>query len=46
MQQDRIRGFALATPEHWAAIQPYGLSLEPLGSNGRAALGQEDTRSG
>ena len=46
MQQDRIRGWALATPEQWAAIQVYGLSLEPLSSNGRAALWQEDTRSG
>ena len=46
MQQDRIRGWALATPEQWAAIQAYGLSLEPLASNGRAALWQEDTRSG
>ena len=46
MRQDRIRGWALATPEQWAAIQAYGLSLEPLASNGRAALWQEDTRSG
>ena len=46
MQQDRIRGWALVTPEQWAAIQAYGLSLEPLASNGRAALWQEDTRSG
>ena len=45
MQQDHIRGWALATPEQWAAIQAYGLSLEPLASNGRAALWQEDTRS-
>ena len=27
-------------------IQAYGLSLEPLASNGRTALWQEDTRSG
>ena len=46
MQQDRIGSWALATPEQWAAIQAYGLSLEPLASNGRAALRQEDTRSG
>ena len=45
MQQDRIRGWALATPEQWAAIQAYSLSLEPLASNGRAALWQEYTRS-
>ena len=46
MRQDRIHGSALATPEQWAAIQVYGLSLEPLASNGRATLLQEDTRSG
>ena len=45
MQQDRIRGWAPATPEQWAAIQAYGLSLKHLASNGRAALWQEDTRS-
>ena len=28
------------------AIQAFGLSLEPLASHGRAALWQEDTRSG
>ena len=46
MQYNRIRCWALATPEEWAAIQAYGLSLEPLARNGRAALWQEDTRSG
>jgi hypothetical protein len=46
MQQDRIRSRALATPEQWAAIQAYGLSLEPLASNGRAALWQQDSSSG
>ena len=46
MQQDLIRGLAPAILEQWAAIQAYGLSLEPLASNGRAAYWQEDTRSG
>ena len=46
MQQDGIPSWALATPEQWTAIQAYGLSLEPLASNGRAALGQQDTNSG
>ena len=46
MLQDRICGWALATQEQWAAIQADGLFLEPLASNGRAALWQDDTRSG
>ena len=46
MQQDGIRRRALPTPEQWTAIQAYGLSLEPLASNGRAPLGQQDTISG
>ena len=37
---------ALATPEQWAAIQAYGLSLEALASKGRATLGQADSNSG
>ena len=45
MQQDGIRSRALATPEQGAAIQAYGLSLESLASNGRAALWQEDSNS-
>ena len=46
MQQHGIPSWALATPEQWTAIQVYGLSLEPLASNGRAALWQQDTNSG
>ena len=46
MQQDDIPSRALATPEQWTAIQAYGLSLEPLASNGRAALWQPDKNSG
>ena len=46
MQQDCIRGWALATTEQWAAIEVYGLSLEPLASNSSVALWQEDIRSG
>ena len=46
MQQDGIPSRALATPEQWTAIQACGLSLEPLASNGRAALWQQDTISG
>ena len=46
MSQDGIPSGALATPEQWTAIQAYGLSLEPLASNGRAALWQQDTNSG
>ena len=46
MQQDGIPSRALATSEQWTAIQAYGLSLEPLASNGRAALWQQDTISG
>ena len=46
MQPDGIRSRALDTPEQWAAIQAYGLSLEPLASNGTAALWQEDSNSG
>ena len=45
MQQDGIRRRALATHEQWTAIQVYVLSLEPLVSNGRAALWQQDTNS-
>ena len=46
MQQDGIPSRALAMPEHWMAIQAYRQSLEPLASNGRAALWQQDTISG
>ena len=46
MQQDDIPSRALATAGQWMAIQAYGLSLEPLASNGRAALWQQDTNSG
>ena len=46
MQQDGIPSRALATPEQWTAIQAYGLSLEPLVSNGRAALWPQDIISG
>ena len=46
MQQDGIPSRALANPEHWTAIQKYGMSLEPLASNSRAALWQQDTNSG
>ena len=46
MQQDGIPSWALATSEQWTAIQAYGLSLEPLASNGRAALWQQDTNCG
>ena len=46
MQQDGIPSRALATTEQWTAIQAYGLSLEPLASNVRAALWQQDTNSG
>ena len=46
MQQDGIPSQALATPKQWTAIQVYGLSLEPLTSNGRAAIWQQDTNSG
>ena len=46
MPQDGIRRRALATPEQWTAIQAYGLPLEPLASNARAALRQQDTISG
>ena len=46
MPQDGIPSRALATPEQWMAIQAFGLSLEPLASNGRAALWQQDTISG
>ena len=46
MQQDDIPSRALATPEQWTAILAYGLSLEPLASNGKAALWQQDTNSG
>ena len=46
MQQDGIPSRALATPEQWTVIQAHGLSLEPLASNGRAALKQQDTISG
>ena len=46
MEQDGIPSRALATPEQWTAILAYGLSLEPLASNGRAALWQQDTISG
>ena len=46
MQQDGIPSRALATPEQWTAIQAYGLSLEPLASNGGTALWQQDTNSG
>ena len=45
MQQDGIPSRVLATPEQWTAIQAYGLFLEPLASNGRAALWQQDTNS-
>ena len=46
MQQDGISSWALATSEQWTAIQADGLSLEPLASNGRVALWQQDTNSG
>ena len=46
MQQDGIPSGTLATPAQCMAIQAYGLSLEPLASNGRAALWEEDTISG
>ena len=37
---------ALATPEQWTVIQAYGLSLQPLASNGRGALWHQDSISG
>lgn len=46
MEQDRIRGRKLATPEQWAAIQAYALTVEPLASNGRAALWQQNSNAG
>ena len=46
MQQDGIPSRALATPEQWTVIQVYDLSLEPLASNCRAALWQQDINSG
>lgn len=46
MEQDRIRSWKLATDDQWEAIQAYGLTLEPLASNGRAALWQQNTNSG
>ena len=46
MQQDGIPSRALATPEQWTAIQAYGLSLELLASNGRAAIWQHNANSG
>ena len=46
MRQDGIPCRVLVTPEQWTAIQAYGLSLEPLASNDRAALWQPDTNSG
>ena len=46
MHQDGIPSRALATPEQWTVIHAYGLSLEPLASNGRATLWQQDTISG
>ena len=46
MQQDGNPSRAEATHKQWTAIQAYGLSLEPLASNGRAAHWQQDTNSG
>ena len=46
MKQDGNPSRALATPGQWIAIQAYGLSLEPLASNSRAAIWQQDTISG
>ena len=46
MQQDGIPSQALATPAQWRAILAYGLSLELLATDDRAALSQQDTISG
>ncbi|KAG0123719.1 hypothetical protein HOY82DRAFT_544085 [Tuber indicum] len=45
-EQNRIRGWKLATPDQWAAIQAYALTIEPLASNGRAALWQQNSNAG
>ena len=46
MEQEGIRSWKLAAEDQWAAIQAYALTVEPLASNGRAALWQEDSSTG